>query len=67
MCLSTVFMNKGGEKEIIMKEVARIESEGQGFWLIDLFGEKKFIEGTVKTIDLMNDHFLELEAPSGHS
>ena len=60
MCLSTVFMRSHGAKKIIMKDVARIEAEGQGFWLTDLFGEKKFVEGTIKAIDLMNDHFLEL-------
>ena len=63
MCLSMVFMNKGGKKNVIMKDVARIEAHEDGFWLVDLFGEKKFVEGTVKTIDLMNDHFLELEEP----
>ena len=31
MCLSTVYLNSGDEKKEIMKEVARIEAEGQGF------------------------------------
>ena len=42
MCLSTVYINSGDEKKEIMKEVARIEAEGQGFWFINLFGEKNF-------------------------
>jgi hypothetical protein len=33
-------MNSGNEQKEIMKEIARIEAEGQGFWLINLFGEK---------------------------
>jgi hypothetical protein len=40
MCLSTAYMDSGNEQKEIVKEVARIEAEGQGFWLINLFGEK---------------------------
>ena len=61
MCLSTVYMNSGNEQKEIMKDVARIEAEGQGFWLINLFGERKFIEGTIQTINLMDGHFVMLE------
>jgi len=61
MCLSTVYMNSGNEQKEIMKDVARIEAEGQGFWLINLFGERRFIEGTIQTIDLMDGHFVMLE------
>ncbi len=61
MCLSTVYMNSGNEEKEIMKDVAQIESEGQGFWLINLFGERKFIEGTIQTIDLMDEHFVMLK------
>jgi hypothetical protein len=31
MCLSTVYMNSGNEQQEIMKDIARIEAEGQGF------------------------------------
>jgi predicted RNA-binding protein len=44
-----------------MKDVARIEAEGRGFWLVNLFGERKFIEGTIQTINLMDGHFVMLE------
>ena len=60
MCLSTVYMDSGNAKEEIMKDVARIEAEGKGFWLIDLFGEREFIEGRIQTIDLMDEHFVVL-------
>jgi len=43
MCLSTVYMKSGNEQKEIMKDIARIEAEGQGFWFINLFGEKRFI------------------------
>ena len=58
MCLSTVYMNLGNEQKEIMKDIARIEAEGQGFWFINLFGEKKFAEGRIETIDLMDGHFV---------
>jgi predicted RNA-binding protein len=44
-----------------MKDVARIEAEGQGFWFINLFGEKRFIEGSIQTIDLLDGQFVMLE------
>jgi len=60
MCLSTVYMDSGNEQKEIMKDVAHIEAEGQGFWFVDLFGERKFIEGTIQTVDLMDKHFVML-------
>lgn len=61
MCLSTVYMDSGNEQKEIMKDVARIEAEGKGFWLINLFGERTFIEGTIQTINLMDGHFVMFE------
>jgi predicted RNA-binding protein len=58
MCLSTIYMNSGNEQKEIMKDIARIEVEGQGFWFINLFGEKKFVEGSIETVDLMDGHFV---------
>ena len=60
MCLSTVYMDSGNEQKEIMKDVASIEAEGQGFWFINLFGERKFVEGTIQTVDLMDRHFVML-------
>jgi predicted RNA-binding protein len=60
MCLGTVYVHSAEGRKEIMREVARLEAEGLGFWLINLFGEKKFIEGTVHCIDLMEEHFVLL-------
>jgi len=54
-------MNSRDEQNKIMKDVARIEAEGQGFWFINLFGEKRFIEGSIQTIDLLDGQFVMLE------
>jgi len=61
MCLSTVYMNSGNKQKKIMKDVARVEAEGQGFWFINLFGERKFIEGSIQTVDLMDGLLMILE------
>jgi len=60
MCLSNVYINLGNEEKEIMKDVARMEADGQGFWLINLFGERKYVEGVIETIDFENGHFVRL-------
>ena len=49
----TLYPWSGSEKEIG-------EAEGKGFWLINLFGEREFIEGSIETVDLMDEHFVML-------
>jgi len=61
MCLSTVYLNSGNEQREIMKDVARIEAEGRGFWLINLFGERTFIEGKIQTVNLAEGSFITLK------
>jgi predicted RNA-binding protein len=58
MCLSTVVLHSAGIREPVMKEVARIEAQDNGFWLINLFGEKSFVEGTLRSIDLVDEHLV---------
>lgn len=53
MCLSTIYTISKNEKREVMKDVAKIEAEGAGFWAIDLFGERTFIEGTIRDVDLL--------------
>jgi predicted RNA-binding protein len=60
MCLSNVYIDLGDEEKEIMKDVARIEAEGQGFWMINLFGERKYVEGVIETIDFENGHYVRL-------
>ena len=60
MCLSTVYMDSGTEKREIMKDVAHLEAEGQGFWLINLFGERTFVEGKIQAVNLTDGHFIIL-------
>ena len=61
MCLSTIYIDSDGEPEKVMQEVARMEAEGEGFSLIDLFGEKTFIQGKIKSIDFVDEHSVVIE------
>jgi len=62
MCLTTVYLEKGDQKEMIMEEVAEVEAEDNGFRLISLMGEEKFLKGRVKHIDFITEHSLVIES-----
>lgn len=66
MCLSTVYPRSGSAQKEIMKDVARIEAEAQGFRMIDLFGNKMFVQGAIKIIDLADGHSVVIEKESDH-
>jgi len=61
MCLSTAYVYDGNERREIMKDVARIEAEQGGVWLIDFFGKKIFVEAAIQTVDLVDEHFVALK------
>jgi predicted RNA-binding protein len=63
MCLTTVYLNSVEAEKRLMKEVALIEADGDGFWLIDLFGERRFVAGEIKSLDLTNGQCLMLGKP----
>jgi len=56
MCFSTVYVRSADGPREIMKDVARVDAEGQGFWLINLFGERQFVAGRIHSIDLADGH-----------
>jgi predicted RNA-binding protein len=53
MCLSKVYFNRDGRKEIILEEVASIVTTGGKLQLKTLFGEQKEIEAHIKEVDLL--------------
>jgi predicted RNA-binding protein len=61
MCLSTIYVVSGGGHEEVMRDVARIQAESDGFWLFDLFGEKKFIRGRIKRVNFLYEHTVVIE------
>jgi predicted RNA-binding protein len=61
MCLSTVYINSGGQQKEVMQDVAYMEEKDEGFLLIGLFGEQKWIQGRVKSVDFVDEHTVVLE------
>ena len=61
MCLSTVYLDSGDKQIEFMKDVATIEPCDNGFWLINLFGEKTLIKGKIKAVNLLDGHFVMME------
>lgn len=61
MCLSTVYINSGGQQEEVMQDVAYMEEKDEGFLLIGLLGEQKWIQGRVKSVDFVDEHTVVLE------
>ena len=61
MCLSNVFyIDLDGEQQEIMRDVAQMEAHNNGFRLIGLLGEQKFVQGEVRTIDFVDKHSVVL-------
>ena len=61
MCLSTVYISSNTGKEDIMQDVAEMEAEGEGFFLVNLIGEKRFVKGSIKRVDFVDEHTVEME------
>jgi predicted RNA-binding protein len=53
MCLSKVYFERGGKKEILLDEVASVTVDDGKLQLKTLFGEQKEINAQIKEIDLM--------------
>jgi len=61
MCLSTVFMKDGDQHAKVMQDVARMESINEGYLLIGLLGDQRFVKGRILKIDFVDDHAVILE------
>jgi len=61
MCLSTVYLNGEDKSEEVMQDVARMEAQDDGFLLIGLLGEQKFVQGMIRSIDFVDKHRVVLE------
>jgi len=58
MCLSTIYTVSGNKQNEVMKDVARIEAEGAGFWASDLFGERTYVQGMIKSVDFLSGEMM---------
>ena len=61
MCLSNVFyIDSDGQQQEVMRDVAQMKAHNNGFLLIGLLGEQKFVQGEVRTIDFVDEHSVVL-------
>jgi predicted RNA-binding protein len=61
MCLSNVFyIDSNGQQQEVMRDVAQMEAQGDGFLLMGLLGEQKFVQGEVRSIDFVDKHSVVL-------
>lgn len=51
MCESTIFLERGEEREEIMKDVAKIFVNGDQLTFVGLLGEEKTITGELTVVD----------------
>ena len=60
MCLSKVYVEREGKRELLMEEVASVEIGDDRLLFKTLFGEQKEIEANIREIDFLS-HSLVLE------
>ncbi len=56
MCIATIYFDDGKQREEVMRDVVQLEAEEDGFLLVGLLGEEKFIKGRLKSIDFLREH-----------
>jgi len=58
MCLSKVYFDRGGKKEVLLDEVASVVVDDGKLRLKTLFGEQQEIDARIKEIDLVSHSIL---------
>ena len=61
MCLSKVYVEREGKRELLMEEIASVEIGDGKLVFKTLFGEQKEIEANIRQIDFLS-HSLVLES-----
>ena len=61
MCQSSAYMDKNGEKELVMEDVELFEASEDNVRLVNIFGEEKNIKARIKNLYLV-DHKIILES-----
>ena len=61
MCLSKAYVDRNGDRGLLLEEVASLEIKDGKLLLKTLFGEEKEIKASIKEIDFLT-HNIVLEA-----
>ena len=58
MCLSKAYIDRNGNREILMEEITSVKIEDDKLLFKTLFGDQKEVEATIKQIDFMTHSIL---------
>jgi predicted RNA-binding protein len=61
MCESTVFIEKGGERELLMEDVVQVAVDGETIKVTGILGETKDVKGRIAEINLMKNTIVILQ------
>lgn len=53
MCESAVFIEKEGERELLMEDVVRVVVDGETIKVTGILGERKDVKGRITEINLL--------------
>lgn len=60
MCEANAYLTKGDEEELLMESVDIMRPENDGIYLLDIFGEQRWIKAHIKELNLVR-HRIVLE------
>ena len=58
MCELTAILADGNKKEILMKDVIRLEVNGDEIVITDIFGDIMTVHGIIKSVDIAKQEVL---------
>jgi len=63
MCMAKAYLDAGGERELLLEDVALIERAQNKLRISNLFGESTEVEAVIREVDFQNGSIV-LERPS---
>ena len=54
MCMTNAYIETGGERELLLEDVSRVEVKGTRVRVETLFGESREIDAVITEIDFQN-------------
>lgn len=61
MCEAKVYLERSGQRELVMEDAATIRPVSGGVELVGLFGEKRVVKGRLDRIELV-EHSVTVKA-----
>jgi predicted RNA-binding protein len=58
MCLSKAYIEKNGDRQLLLEEVAAVTFDNDKLTLRTLFGEQKEVRAGIKEIDFMTHNII---------